>query len=362
MNERVMQFRVGVVVLATFLIAAILVFLFGDTGALLEDSYVVSMRFTRAPGVSVESPVRKSGILIGRVKRVELIEEGGVWVTAKIKSSAPIFENDVCKISSGSLLGDSFIEFVQQDQPAARIEDGFVVGEGVSPVSILDMISNFEDDLERAMNSFTSAGDALTVASKDVGVLAKNLNKLLADEDNRLGNLLTKTESALDGFSKTMQSIDSVIGDETTRAKLRESIAQLPDTLNEARDMIASLQTMATSADANLQNLKGFTEPLGENGPQLVASIQESVEQLDELLEMFTDFGDALNSSEGSLGQLVHNPDLYQNLNRAAENIQIATGQLQPILNDVRVFADKIARDPGRIGVSGALQRRAGIK
>ena len=36
--------------------------------------------------------------------------------------------------------------------------------------------------------------------------------------------------------------------------------------------------------------------------------------------------------------------------------------ELRPIINDVRVFSDKIARHPESLGVRGALDRRPGLK
>ena len=35
------------------------------------------------------------------------------------------------------------------------------------------------------------------------------------------------------------------------------------------------------------------------------------------------------------MGQLVHNPELYNNLNRAAQNIEQLSRQLEPIVNDI---------------------------
>ena len=51
----------------------------------------------------------------------------------------------------------------------------------------------------------------------------------------------------------------------------------------------------------------------------------------------------------------------YQKLNRSAENIEEVTSRLRPIVDDVRIFTDKIARDPGgELGVRGALRRQQG--
>ncbi|HEY2881469.1 MAG TPA: MlaD family protein, partial [Pirellulales bacterium] len=74
MDDRIMQFRVGVVVLAVSLIAGFLTLLFGHfPKSLVNKTYTVYVEFTQAPGVAPDTPVRKNGILIGRVTHVELI-------------------------------------------------------------------------------------------------------------------------------------------------------------------------------------------------------------------------------------------------------------------------------------------------
>ena len=43
-------------------------------------------------------------------------------------------------------------------------------------------------------------------------------------------------------------------------------------------------------------------------------------------------------------------------------NVRKLTQELRPIVDDVRVFTDKIARHPEQLGVRGALDRRPGLK
>jgi phospholipid/cholesterol/gamma-HCH transport system substrate-binding protein len=50
MNDRVMQFRVGVMVLATAIIAGILIVLFGDLPSLVQATYPLKIRIQRRPG------------------------------------------------------------------------------------------------------------------------------------------------------------------------------------------------------------------------------------------------------------------------------------------------------------------------
>ena len=71
MNERVMQFRVGVLVLATILVAAILVLAFMGTSPCSRATYTIYVKFSDAPGVTRDTPVRKAGIRIGQVRNVQ---------------------------------------------------------------------------------------------------------------------------------------------------------------------------------------------------------------------------------------------------------------------------------------------------
>jgi len=116
------------------------------------------------------------------------------------------------------------------------------------------------------------------------------------------------------------------------------------------------------SVDRNLQNMEGFTKPLGERGENLIDNLDRGTEKLDKLVNEMLTFTQALNSSQGTIGQLVNNPELYQHMNRAARNIDEISRELKPILDDARVFSDKIARHPEVLGVRGAVQKSVGIK
>ena len=100
MSDRVMQFRVGVVVLATAIIAGILIVLFGDLPSLVQATYPVRMSFVDARGIAPGTPVRKNGILVGRVSSVMLDERGGVRVTADVDSYVPVYRDEQPRIAT----------------------------------------------------------------------------------------------------------------------------------------------------------------------------------------------------------------------------------------------------------------------
>lgn len=76
-------------------------------------------------------------------------------------------------------------------------------------------------------------------------------------------------------------------------------------------------------------------------------------------------FSQALNRNDGTLKRLLDDDELYWQIRRTVQNIEQASARVQPILNDVRIFTDKIARDPRELGIRGAISRRpsgAGMK
>ncbi len=92
-DERRVQFKIGVMVLATLLMLAILVTYFkgryvsrilGIDRILGIGTYTIYIDFPEAPGVAENTPIRQKGIRIGQVTKVES-DERGVHITAEIE-------------------------------------------------------------------------------------------------------------------------------------------------------------------------------------------------------------------------------------------------------------------------------------
>ncbi len=113
-----MKFRIGVTVLAAVLVAAVLVLAFGGVSSPFQKTYTLYVKFPSVSGLSASAPVRKSGIRIGEVSRVELAADDQVLVTLRIDAKYPIGPDETCVLKN-SLLGDAWLEFEH-----ARAADG----------------------------------------------------------------------------------------------------------------------------------------------------------------------------------------------------------------------------------------------
>jgi phospholipid/cholesterol/gamma-HCH transport system substrate-binding protein len=355
MDERVVQFRVGVTVLAALIITGILMLLFGEAPALLRGTYVVYIKFVSAPGISQDTPVRKSGIRIGRVTKVQFAPDNEVLVTAGIDGGIELYRDEVVRIKSG-LLGDAELEFVPGPNKAVqrtRIQSGDLLAGSVS-VDPLQAFANIEGNLNKAAESLTDAGT-------EVGKLAKNINDMLGTNKEQLSRIIDDTDQTMILFQKTLKNVDDVVGDEKLKTDLKQTIGNMPQLLGETRDTITGMQKTLALANDNLRNMQTVTKALDEQGEGMVSNIAQSVERLDELLGQFNKFSRSLNSKEGSLGQLVNNPEMYNNLNQAALNVNRLTRELEPIVCNVNIITDKVARHPGVV-LTDAIAPGPGLK
>ena len=175
MDDRVLQFRVGVLVLVTALISVLLVMYFGEWPMFGPGTYVLYVGFDEAPGVSVDTPVRKSGVLIGRVRQVEL-KEKAVHVLLRINKNFPITTNEICRIGTGNLFGDAVIEFVRSEQVEKNSRmlgsEDFIRGKvAQDPLEVLlelqSVVVNLEDDLTATLGSVTTASNHFSQLSEN---------------------------------------------------------------------------------------------------------------------------------------------------------------------------------------------------
>lgn len=355
MDERVMQFRVGVMVVATLIITAILVLVFNDVpGSLGASTYTIFIRLPQAPNVTKDTPIRKSGVLIGRVSEVQLRDEGGVIVTARIEANRKLFTNERCRINS-TLLGDASLQvYVPPNKRGEPVKEGDTL-EGEPAPDPLEMINNFQQNFAGAVDSISSTSGKM----RDV---AERLDRILARNETKIERTLEEASVAMASMRKALDNVNDVIAEPEVRQRLKEAMNQVPALLSDTRQAVVRLRRTMDLVDQNLANFENFTRPLGQYGDTLVKRIDATAENLDTLTAEIGRFARNLNTSEGSLGMLLNNPDLYQNANRAVLRLDELLKELRPIIDDARVFTDKIARHPESLGVKGAMERRPGIK
>lgn len=385
MDDRVFQFRVGAVVICGLLVTGILILFSGDIDWIFKRPYTVFLEPRTAPGVTKNTPVRKHGIRIGHVSDVETLDDG-VRLTLRIDGDQKLYENELCKIGTASLLGDAVIDFIPGQSPnrgnqinnreMIRPERVLVEGnpvELISKVTELDFskITESVAELPEAIAAVRDAGRSIENAGNNVAEFTESINRALGDEELDVGEIAgnikefsLEAREAVRNFNLVMSDIRAITGDEEFKEAMRESLKDAPEfmsevklAVSEVRETMDSFRQLAERADKNLENIEGLTEAIGERGPELIAQLETGFEGANQIIEQLNQFSRSLNNPNSTLGKLINDGTMYDDLSQTLANVRDISFKLKPIINDARYLMDGLARDPGQI-VRGAFDRR----
>jgi phospholipid/cholesterol/gamma-HCH transport system substrate-binding protein len=104
------------------------------------------------------------------------------------------------------------------------------------------------------------------------------------------------------------------------------------------------------------------TKPLAQHSKGIIIRLDNSLANLQSVTKELDTFVKLTNTEEGSLRKLAVDPELYDNLNRSAIQLAILLKNADPLVKDLQIFSDKIARHPEVIGIGGALKGSSGIQ
>jgi phospholipid/cholesterol/gamma-HCH transport system substrate-binding protein len=360
MSERQLQFRVGVFVIFATVAMIVMVFEFGNLQNRLRPKYKVAIRFRSAVGISIGTPVRRNGVLIGSVTNVQFDDKGGgLVVHTEIKDGVRLWPDGHVRLVS-SLLGDSAIEFSPGRSPKF-LKDGDTV-EGESAIDPLNMVGRMEQNVSNVIDSFEKT-------SREWQSVGHNLNQIIETNQGSLHDVVARAADALTQVTHTMKVMDEtleatsrLVADPRTQENLHRTLAALPTLTSETQKTLMVVRGAVQKMDENLSNLSDLTGPLSKRGVTLATHLENTLANMDLLTDQLAQFSKVLNSGDGSIRKLATDPDLYVNLDRSAQSAALLLRNLEPILRDLRVFSDKVARHPELIGVSGVLRGSSGLK
>jgi len=179
--------------------------------------------------------------------------------------------------------------------------------------------------------------DNLDLIAKNAKDVTQRLAALLNDENQRN---FTASLKSLQGLSKSLEDLAN-----TART---QTLPRFQDTL--------------LKFDSVLANANQALAPLANRSESITRNLDSALESTAKFIGSFSDMMGATGRQDGSIQRLFSDPALFNNLNDASLMLVRILPRIDRILRDVEVFADKIARDPSRLGVGGAVRPDAGLK
>jgi phospholipid/cholesterol/gamma-HCH transport system substrate-binding protein len=368
MNDRVMQFRLGMFVIVAGLVLTMMIVWFGESPSLLRDQYYILARYSEAPGVLVGVTVRKSGIRIGEVVEIAFDnrpnQPDGVLVTLAIERRYLLREGSVPRLTR-SLIGDVTIDMLPGTGtgyiPAARTPASATVIEG-------EVAADPSKALAAATTAFEQAGDTL----KSINEAATGLARISQNAEQLDTFLATWTDTGKN-VAAAAEGIDRFL--KTNEAEFRNAVATIqevaekidktldPETQDALKTGIAKFSAASSRLETSLADASPLFQDLGApvahvpttDFGQSIRRLNRIASDLELLSSVLRNRGGGLNDA-GTLQKLLTQGDLYENLNTMATSANQALVQFRSVLASLRGFAEKVSRDPSAIS-RGILQR-----
>ncbi len=370
MDERVMQFRIGMFVIVAGLVLTMLLVWFGESPSLFREHRYLVVQFDLAPGVTEGIPVRKSGIRIGEVVSIEFDDRpnkpDGVLVTLSLENKYKLRAGTVPKITRG-LIGDVWIDMLPSNStepmllaktPAEGMQHIVPGTVAPDPSNALAAATDAFQDVKGTLNAIEAAANGLAGVTKK----AQNIDEFLTtfrDMGAKVGSLAQRLDDVV-------QSNEGDI--KPAIASLRSAAEKIDATLDpETREAIRTTARQLSSGSAKLDKILADVGPLAADlgaGPksrattnlgQAATRINRITYDIGLLSQSLSDGRGGLNRN-GTLQMLLTQPDLYNNLNAMASGASRAVTMAERVISNLGRFAERIANDPSALG-RGMFQR-----
>jgi phospholipid/cholesterol/gamma-HCH transport system substrate-binding protein len=286
------EIKTAILVISSLLLIVFLYnYLKGEN--LINGSRTFYTVYDNVEGLGTSSPVTINGFVVGKVYDISFVGDG----SGKIKVR---------------LLLDEDYEFSKNSE-AQLYENGLIGGKAIAIVPAFD-------NADQAMK-----GDYLK------GVVKGGLSELL---NSKLTPLQEKIEKMAGSADELLNNINSIF-DENTKANLKQSIAELKYTISSFKGTSDALQELIVENESkldstltNVNSISGNLASITENIEK--ANLTATINDLQSTLNSFNELLNSIDNGEGSIGKLLKDEGLYNNLEGASK-------QLEQLLQDMKL-------------------------
>jgi phospholipid/cholesterol/gamma-HCH transport system substrate-binding protein len=308
------EVRIGLLVSITVLVFFV-GFYYLRGASVFSSTNTYYAHFDGVQGLQPSSVVTIRGMMVGRVKKIELDGEDGVRVALTVKNQYTLPKGTVAQLYSADLMGAKAIrlELGQSRQP---LEDGAILPATREPGK-LDALSEELRPILQNVQHITLRLDTLLAGVNSV---------FDAGTRRQLDHAVASLDATLQNFASVSQNLQS-------------KNAALGRTIDNAEKTSAMLAGNRANIDATLNNLSQFSNRLK------AAPIEETVQNLQAVAGNVNGLLQKMDSGNGSLGLLINDPKLYNSLSQTAQEFS--------------QLAEDLRKHPGRYINVNIFGRRA---
>ena len=303
--------KLGIVSLVLLVVTAAIVVVFGQMR--FNNTYSYSAEFSNASGLKNGQFVRASGVEIGKVEKVRLIEGGTrAQVDFNVDRSILLYQSTTAQIRYLDLLGDRYVELTRgEGEGADRVlpPGGFIPLSRTSPALDLDALIGGFKPLFRALDPQkvnAIASSIITVFQGQGGTIndildqTADLTAHIAERDQAIGEVVKNLNIVLDTtvrhrkeFDQTVDNFEKLITGLSNHADpLAAAVAHISDAAGTVADLLADNRALLHK---ELNYLQALQQPLVDQRDQLGDLIHKTPTALNLIGRSIGLYGDWVN-------------------------------------------------------------------
>jgi phospholipid/cholesterol/gamma-HCH transport system substrate-binding protein len=262
---------------------------------ILNNYKTFFVKYDNVEGLAATAPITINGLVVGQVSGIKLQPNGEILVQLQIKNDFPFSKSSV----------------------VALYEPGLIAGRQ------LQIIPNFND------KTVAVSGDTLTSSVK------KGLTDLVSD---KLAPLQQKIEKMVVNADLLLTNLNEVL-DAKSKENLKNSISNLSKTIEGFNQVVNNANYILSNNKGNIDktftNLNKVSTDFSKISDSLSkANLTKVVNDLEKTLSNVDKIMNDVQSGKGSLGKIVKDDALYNNLEKTSKELELLLQDLR--LNPTR--------------------------
>jgi phospholipid/cholesterol/gamma-HCH transport system substrate-binding protein len=331
MNEFRKNLMVGVFVLTGLVALGAMILLFGMAPNALTPTYLITIHFPSTGPVQSDDPVYMNGIQVGQVHEIELrpdIREGiNIICAINARYLIPIDAQPIIRKQTIALGKPAIsIEVGPKNSGTMLTTDGTAVLHGDVLGGIQELIpKETMHDIENAGKSLTRLAQALEPVAHDLHELLKPKSVEAIDTTTGPDRPLANISTVVQRFDSSLKNFNRIMGDPENRqnvAVLVKNFRIVSERGLELSDRLVGLADKLTT----------LTSETSDQITTLARALTTDADKLSRVLDHFITAGEMLNSSNGTAGKFLNDPELYESLTLTARRLEASIKDLHALL------------------------------
>lgn len=284
--------KVGIFVVTGLALFIVAIYLIGQNQNMFKKTFTISANFNNVSGLMQGNNVRYSGINIGTVKDITMVNDSTITVEMNIdeKMVEHIKKDAIATIGTDGLVGNMIVNIIP--------------GEGTADV--------------------VSSGDVIQTYTK-IGT-ADMLNTLSVTNENA-ALLTAKLLKVADAMSDEKGTLGMLINDTIVASNLKQTVTQLKITSIEASKAMKELNSIISSLDIEnsvagaLLNDSLQTEKV----KSLISNLEAASMEINDVIKNVNETVVQFKEGEGAINYLSNDKDFVKELEETIKNINEGT-------------------------------------